>query len=610
VAASGKTLVVDAIYGIYFYSLPDLQEICFFPDASQFYVTVDGNLVIIHLAGLEIGVFDAADGHELWRASFEVELNPWIKDFINTLPEGEREQATANEKSSLGYMANMSISPDGSILAISFGDYVIRLWNLKDGTPLQTLSYGIWVQECKQIAISLDNAYVATVEYDGSIAMWRVSDGKVLWRLQKAGHLVGQPFSADGTLLVIEMKHESSMDSVVYIRDTSEGREIGHVSGRVAGNPFSPDGKLLVTTSYGVIKLWSLPGLGIVHKFTTDLDWPLASFSPDGSAIWVNDHQQVWRLSDYTLDEAAVQTPTPTSVPVQYRDGLHALGHAGRLQAVKLLPDGRILAAGTDDGKVIAWWVLEGKVQTFQPPFPETDEQRIRQINIAQDNTEIKYCVAETIVAVSLADGRTRSLGSCKTETITELAANADLLAVSRGTQLDLVRFSDGQIIHNMLGHQHPITTIAFSPDGRYLATGSNNQPGQAEVGIWQTEPAKLLSLNTDHPHFVNKLVFSPDGSLLATYGGEGLLIYRPQDGKLLKANHQPPEIRIMEFSVDGSLLFIGGYRGGISIWDWQHEVELAVLQGTFATELFVSPDGANLLSASQAGIVHLWGVP
>ena len=154
--------------------------------------------------------------------------------------------------------------------------------------------------------------------------------------------------------------------------------------------------------------------------------------------------------------------------------------------------------------------------------------------------------------------------------------------------------------------------SLAFSPDGNYLASG-NNETG--EIKVWDAKNFALVHTMQWHEG-VWSLVFSPDGKILSSgsilYGGrENIRFWDTASGNLImgiqKSNDQVGSIA---FSPDGQLLFSGSRSGVVRVW--------RVLDGSLLTTLKVydravdamalSPDGKYLLTAAEDLV--LWGIP
>jgi WD40 repeat protein len=70
-------------------------------------------------------------------------------------------------------------------------------------------------------------------------------------------------------------------------------------------------------------------------------------------------------------------------------------------------------------------------------------------------------------------------------------------------------------------GHSYQVNSIAFSPNGELLVSGSRDQ----NVRIWRVEDSALLFTLEDHVGGVNSVTFSPDGSTIASGSQDGTVI-------------------------------------------------------------------------------------
>ena len=118
----------------------------------------------------------------------------------------------------------------------------------------------------------------------------------------------------------------------------------------------------------------------------------------------------------------------------------------------------------------------------------------------------------------------------------------------------------------------HPSTAnVAFSPDGRLIATGGSLKGTNQHVSvIWDARTGELLRLLEGHTGDVNDVIFSPDGSRLATVAADQTaIIWDPRTGERLRtlAGHTDA-LQGVSFSNDGTLLATSGWDGTLRIWD------------------------------------------
>jgi len=161
-----------------------------------------------------------------------------------------------------------------------------------------------------------------------------------------------------------------------------------------------------------------------------------------------------------------------------------------------------------------------------------------------------------------------------------------------------------------LTGHAGPVWGVAFSPDGRILATSG----GDNTVRLWDATGHSQLGSPIAQPGRVLGLAFSPDGATLATANTDQTVrlwnvASRTQVATL---TGHTAEVANVAFSPDGKTLASAGYDHTVRLWNLaQPAVPGTALTGHTDAVYVVafSPDGATIASAGLDNTVHLWDV-
>ncbi|MFD7408509.1 WD40 repeat domain-containing protein [Streptomyces sp. NPDC059866] len=522
---------------------------------------------------------------------------------------------------------------DGDLLVATGKGGGIRLWDVRDrrrprpvGRPLVSHDE----ENIVSVAFAPDGRTLATAGDDGTVRLWDLSDPARPAPLgepaeadeSEAGSVRAVAFAPDGDTLAtagfdgtVRMWRFSADDGIAPL-----GKPLREHTASVWALAFSPDGRTLATAGFDeTVRLWDVSDPGRPEPLgepLTEHTAPVMSvaFSPDGETLvsaGEDDAPMLWNVAN-------------PAYPQQLGEPL--TGHTEAVWDVAFSRDGRTLASTGADGSVRLWHRPPTVLTDFTNPLTavayrpdgrllaaaSTDDALIRLWDVADPGNPRRLLRTLTghedeVLAVAFApDGRTVASGS-QDGTVRLWDVSAPERPAPLGTPLD--------------AHDGGALAVAFAPDGRTLATGGED----ATARLWDVRrPDYVRPLGAPlhgHADAVTSVAFARDGRTLAT-GSEDATARlwhvgdeaRARPAGFALTGHDEP-VNAVAFAPDGKTLATGSDDRTVRLWDVQQAdrsrplgEELAGHRGPVRSVAF-APDGKTLATGSGDHTVRLWDV-
>jgi WD40 repeat protein len=166
-----------------------------------------------------------------------------------------------------------------------------------------------------------------------------------------------------------------------------------------------------------------------------------------------------------------------------------------------------------------------------------------------------------------------------------------------------------GPLLHTLAGHSHTVGTVAVTPDGRHIVSGSWDRT----VRVWDLESGTLLRIMEGHTEGVTGVFVTRDARHIISASKDGTLkVWSLVAGTELRSlqGHAMP-IEAVAATPDGKRIISASGDGTLRVWDLELGIELHVLEGHDrpVTAVAVTPDGEYAVSASADRTLRVWDI-
>ncbi|WP_214662545.1 WD40 domain-containing protein [Amazonocrinis nigriterrae] len=507
------------------------------------------------------------EGHQSWISSIDIARDRQLLASGG----GDRKiklwnlETGSSEKDCLGHtqgIHTVQFHPNSKILASGSSDQTVRLWDVDTGNCLAVLEGH--TDSVFAVSFNLDGSMIASAGADKQIQIWNIQDiekSKLITSWKAHSDDISSIAFSPVTKTTLA---SSSHDTTVKLWDIKNIGEIQLIAtlnepiNWVHSVAFSQDGKTLFCgCEEQTVYLWNIQRINeIKPSFIGSLSgynlWAHSiAINRKGSILACGYSDQVvriWNADTYELqatlsghqgnifsvafsptdDQTLASASYDSTVKLwntQTEVSRNLIGHTNWVFAIAFSPDGKYLASGSADKLVKLWDVSKGEcIHTF------SDHQK-----------------------------RVYSISFSK--------SGQFLASASDDATVKIWNVQDRKLDCSLEDNEEEIHSIAFSPtEESILASGG----ADGRVRLWNIH-TKQLQILEGHELWINSVAFSPNGKILASASERKVILWDVSKGEKIK-QLVPPEsnyrLSVVAFAPTGNILVSSGADGAIIFWD------------------------------------------
>jgi WD40 repeat protein len=527
-------------------------------------------------------------------------------------------------------------SPDSRYIVSGSWDNTVRLWEVESGH--ETRTFKGHQDAVTDVCFSPDGRQILSAGMDKTVRLWRMDNSTptVFCSIRK-GFFSSARFSPDGRLILL-----GTTQAAVQLWDIHSGRKLRDYKGSnlcINSVCISPDNRyVLAGSADGFIHLWDLASkkrLKILTGHTGGVN--CACFSSDGHCVLSggSDHTiRLWEIFSGQLLKVFKGHAGPITSVCFSPDNCYALSgsmdftvriwdiangkmlkvfnnHTDSVESVCFSPDGRLAISGSKDNTIKLYDIQHELQKVITGTFFISRITAVVSLKNETDEFQVLFKTAQAFIR----DKKVKEayLALRKAQRIPGYSTNQELL-----NAIDQIKNISQNIhcrgLYNMFerrifkGHTDWVNSVCFSPDGRYMLSGSKD----AILRLWEVSSGRELK-SFRHPEGVSAACFSKKGNYLLSGCWDGIIrLWEIESGKEARVfqGHNGP-VYSVDISPDNSIVLSGSEDKTIRLWDIETGGEIKILKGHLdkVSTVCFSPDGQYVISRSDTLYARTFGM-
>jgi WD40 repeat protein len=535
-------------------------------------------------------------------------------------------------------VSSVAFSPDGKAVAAGGSDGFVRLWDTASGKPVIAPRKASDVQGVRSVAFSVNGDRLVSGGDDGTVRLWN----------PRSGQPIGAPamMPDESPVMSVAFSPPESFEATSGDRvavglfngriEVVDGSTLKSVSPGFVAHPdsvnsvaFSPGGSRIVSGgSDNTVRVWSAP---FKPTLTDWIGRPIGGplLGHHGAVLSVVFNADATRIVSGGQDGSVRVWDVVTGLPIP--------ANQGEVRAVAFRPDGKLFASGGAVGTV-KLWDAGAAVATGQLGVPVHDQQ-IDSVAFSPDGGRLVTGGPDGTLRLwdltkPAPPGGVRQQADVvmpTDERIMSVAFSPPKEPGQRGGDLivtggfdGMLRVRDGRTLALISEAQrtgYQVWSVAFSPDGRQIVTGSGFDSASSEetnlIQLWKVNPLEKDGdpMKSSAVSNIYSVAFSPDGKRIASGSSDGTTrLWDVGTRRQIEPAMTGDQNAVMsvDFARNNRWIVAGAADGKVRLWDTTNLEPIGtpiVGHQNWARAVF-SPDDKLILSGSADGNLHLWPAP
>ena len=268
-------------------------------------------------------------------------------------------------------------------------------------------------------------------------------------------------------------------------------------------------------------------------------------------------------------------------------------------------PDGKELASGSEDKTCVLWNFPEGTIFNTISGYTHG----VQAVFYTPEGTY--FCTGSNkYIKIYTPGGEYVNTYAGPATYIWSLSYNAltnNIVAGSYEKNIRVVDFTTGKLSFSFMGHLKNALAVAFSPDGKLLASGSLDQT----VKIWNMDSKKTIHTFAGHSGNIYSVLFTPDSKkVISASNDNSIRIWDVESGKnVMNLSDHIEGVSCLALSPDGNYLISGSYDTNIKLWELSTGECIYTFSGhsEAVNAIAFHPEGKYFVSGSSDKTIVIW---